>query len=321
MSRFKQINFGRIKTIPVKQRNDKFSIAQMAKPVRAADAALFFDSLPGCLKAADLIEFILSVVQARKENRPFHLLMGAHVVKVGLSPVIIDLMATRAVTGISMNSAGLIHDLELAFNGSTSEDVLSGLEDGSFGMAAESGRVFAGIVALADRKSIGLGEAAGVFINSRRATFREISLFAAADRMNIPATVHIAIGTDIVHQHKSFKAAPAAEASYRDFKILANILADADQGGAVANIGSAVILPEVFLKALSVARNIKKHKRFITTANFDMISHYRPTMNVVSRPTLTGGKGFNFIGHHEIMIPLLAWGLKTYLTEHNQETE
>ena len=137
-------------------------------------------------------------------------------------------------------------------------------------------------------------------------------MLAAADRLDIPATVHIAVGTDIIHQHKSFRAGPAAEASYRDFRILANILLEADRGGVVANIGSAVIMPEVFLKALSVARNVKKYRRNITTANFDMINHYRPHMNVVSRPTEAGGRGFNFIGHHEIMIPLLAWGIKSY---------
>lgn len=314
MKRFKQADLNRVRTISLANRKSMAGISSFGKVGGFREAKKFFDSLPRFLRASDLIEFIKHVAASRRKGFPFHILMGAHVVKVGLSPIIIDLLKKGIVTGMSLNSAGLIHDLEVAFNGETSEHVGSGLEDGTFGMAEETGRLFAGVVKFARENSVGLGEAAGTFINRSKAKYKKYSLFASADKYNIPATVHLAIGADIVNQLNSFEAGPAAEASYRDFKILANILIDADRDGVVANIGSAVIMPEVFLKALTVARNLRKGKTNITTANFDMISHYRPMMNVVSRPTAKGGRGFNFIGHHEIMIPLLAMGLKAYIS-------
>jgi hypothetical protein len=313
MSRFKQANLSKVKTISLANRKSKAEVASFGRLYNAASAKGFFESLPDYLKAADLMEFIGRVGKARKLGFPFHLMMGAHVIKVGLSPLIIELIERKIVTGISLHSAGLIHDLELAFAGKTSEDVAIGLNDGSFGMSRQTAELFADVVTLAEKYSLGLGEAAGRFINEKRARYKKYSLLAFADKMAVPATVHLVIGTDIVAQHSVYKAGPAAEASYRDFKILANLLMDADKGGVIANIGSAVILPEVFLKALTIARNLKRQKSNLTTANFDMISHYRPIMNVVSRPTETGGKGFNFIGHHEIMIPLLAWGLISYI--------
>ena len=292
MSRFEQVDLDKVKSVSLARRRSKAEISSFAKICNSYSAKEFLNTLPKFLKATDLVEFIERVVVARKRDFPVHLMLGAHVIKVGLSPIIIDLIENRIVTGISMNSAGLIHDLELAFIGKTSEDVAEGLRDGSFGMSALTGEWFAEVVNLADK----------------------YSLFACADKFNIPATVHIVIGTDIVHQQSTFNPGLAAEASYRDFKILANLLIKADRGGVVANLGSAVILPEVFLKALTVARNLKKQKSNLTTANFDMIYHYRPMMNVVKRPTESGGRGFNFIGHHEIMIPLLAWGLKSYIS-------
>ena len=312
MSRFKEIDIGGVKTVSLGRRPSKAGIKAFGSRAPLAGARGFFDSLPDFLKASDLKEFIGRVLAARRRRRPFQVMMGAHVIKVGLSPVIIDLMKADVVTGLSFNSAGLIHELELAFTGKTSEDVAAGLADGSFGMAARTGRLFGEVAALAGEEGIGLGEAAGVYINRRKAPFRAYSLLAAADRYGCPATIHIAIGTDIVDQQPGFDPAAAAEASYRDFKILAEILTVADGGGVVANIGSAVLLPEVFLKALTVARNIKKQKCNLTTANFDMIMHYRPTENVVRRPTQIGGRGYSFIGHHELMIPLLAWGLKAF---------
>jgi len=318
MSDFKQADLKKVKTIKIKTRRNKADIKAFGRPCRSTDAGEFLDSLPGYLKANDLKEYLKRVASSREKNLPFHLLMGAHVIKVGLSPVIIDLIGNEIVTGLSFNSAGLIHDLELAFNGRTSEDVQTGLEDGTFGMAEETGRWFSEVVNLADNKKIGLGEAAGIYINGKKAKYREYSMFAAANKYDIPATVHLVIGTDIVQQQASFKPGPAAEASYRDFKILSQICIALDKGGSAANIGSAVVLPEVFLKALTIARNLKKQKSNITTANFDMINHYRPLANVVNRPTSRGGRGFNFIGHHEIMIPLLAWGLKSYIFEHKK---
>jgi hypothetical protein len=295
----------------VARRRNKATPDGFGLPLSASvQTGRFFDSLPKYLKAADLIEFLELVAKARAKGRPFHLLMGAHPIKVGLSPIIIDLMKREIVTGLSFNGAGLIHDLELAFFGGTSEDVQEGLSDGSFGMVTQTAELYATICDLAVTRRIGLGEAAGCYIEHCRAPHRDISLFAAAERLHLPATVHLGIGTDIVSQHPEFDGARAGEASHRDFRILASVCVDLDRGGVLANIGSAVMLPEVFLKALTVARNLHPGKSRLTTANFDMIEHYRPRVNVVTRPTKGAGKGFNFVGHHEIMIPLLAWGLK-----------
>jgi hypothetical protein len=315
MGRYKEADLNRVRTISVTNRKSRAEVSTFGRPLDRNGANRFLNSLPEYLKANDFKAFMNSVAEARRRGCPFHLMMGAHVIKVGLSPIIIDLMKRRIVTGLSLNSAGLIHDVELAFYGKTSEDVAAGLIDGTFGMARETGRLFAEIVKHSERKSLGLGEAAGELINSQKAKYRKYSLLASADTLGIPATVHVVVGTDIVNQQAFYDAGATAEASYRDFKILANLLIDADCGGAVANIGSAVILPEVFLKALTVARNLKKQKSALVTANFDMITHYRPTMNVVKRPAEAGGTGYNFVGHHEIMIPLLAWGLKAYITK------
>jgi len=321
MTNFKQVDISKVKTVSLKRRKSKAntkSFGQVYNSKNKRSGKKFFESLPKFLKAEQLIEFINRVVLSRKKGLPFHVMMGAHSIKVGLNPIFIDLMEQKIITGLSLNSAGLIHDLELSFVGQTSEDVSAGLKDGTFGMAEETGLMFAGVVELAAGESIGLGEAAGKYINRSKAKFKKYSLFANADKLGLPVTVHVAIGTDIVAQQSSFSPGPTAEASYRDFKILSNILIEADRGGVVANIGSAVLLPEVFLKALTVARNLVKSKCKITTANFDMINHYRPLTNVVKRPTENGGRGFNFTGHHEIMIPLLAWGLKSYINKIKQ---
>lgn len=304
-------DLGRVKRYPYKKRLNKVNLDLLGKPYARAGIDGFLESLPKTLRAAELVEYIDLVVAARRKNRPFQLLMGAHVIKVGLTPIIIDLMKRGIATGVSFNGAGVIHELELAFFGGTSEDVLDGLKDGSFGMVEETGQMFAAVCELASAEGIGLGQATGRFINHQKARCRNVSIFAIADKLGLPATVHVSIGTDIVAQHPEYDAALAGEASHHDFRVLATICSDIDRGGAVANIGSAVLLPEVFLKALTVARNLKRGMSALTTANFDMISHYRPTVNIVRRPTDGAGKGFNFVGHHEIMIPLLAWGLKT----------
>lgn len=309
-SKFSGVDLNKVKTVSLGKRPSKVSFKALGKVCASGEAGEFFDSLPHFLKADDLRELIELIKRARQRGLPFHVMLGAHVIKVGLSPIIIDLIKSDIITGLSFNSAGLIHDLELAFAGKTSEDVQAGIYDGSFGMSAETAEMFAGVIEQAEKHDLGLGEAAGQYVDIRKAPYRKYSLFAAAAEKNIPATVHLAIGTDIVQQLPAFRPGPAAEASYRDFKILAGIMHDADRGGVVANIGSAVLLPEVFLKALTIARNIKKQTRKLNTANFDMIHQYRPLVNVVQRPTQGAGKGFNFVGHHEIMIPLLAWGLK-----------
>jgi hypothetical protein len=309
-AKLQPIDLNRVKRYPLARRTNKTEVSAFGRPLKKIRGVDFFESLPDFLKAADLKEFISLVIKARKQDFPFHLLMGAHIIKVGLSPVIIDLMKHSLVTGLSFHGAAVIHDLELAFFGGTSEDVQAGLLDGSFGMTRDTAKLFAELCELADRNKIGLGEATGHFINEAKAKHRKLSIFGMAHQIGLPVTVHIGVGTDIVCQHPEYNAARAATASYLDFRILCSLCRTIDRGGVVANIGSAVILPEVFLKALTVARNVSRGKSRLVTANFDMITHYRPTENVVKRPTFKAGKGFNFVGHHEIMVPLLAWGLK-----------
>lgn len=308
-------DLNRVRRYSIKQRANKTHIASFGRPIDAsAGIETFLESLPDFLKATDFKDFIALVVKARRTDKPFHILLGAHTIKVGLSPVFIDLMRRHIVTGLSFNGAGLIHDLELAFYGGTSEDVLVGLQDGSFGMVEETGNFYAEVCNLAAAEGLGLGEACGVFINRKKARNRHLSVFAVAQELGLPITVHVGIGTDIVNQHPVYDAGKAADASFRDFRILCSLCSLIDRGGVVANIGSAVVLPEVFLKALTVARNLHPGgKSRLTTANFDMIEHYRPMVNVVTRPTFNAGKGFSFVGHHELMVPLLAWGLKARL--------
>lgn len=303
-----------VRTVPVKKRANKVRVGDMANPLSPTGADKFLASLPNQLKASDLREFIKLVVSAHKKHLPHHWMMGAHVIKVGLSPLVIDLMKRGLVTGVSFNGAGVIHDLELAFWGGTSEDVQSGLADGSFGMARETAEYYGQVLNFADKRNFGLGEAAGAFIRARKAPHAKLSILAEAQRLGLPATIHIGIGSDIVAQHPAFSGALAGELSHFDFRRLATVLAEADKGGVVCNIGSAAVLPEVFLKALTVARNLAGKKVSslgkIITANFDMQNHYRPHTNVVTRPTQQTGRGFEFFGHHEIMLPLLAWTLK-----------
>lgn len=308
--RIKPADLSKVKTYSIKKRATKTKIKSFAKPIDLNSPSAFFDTLPKFLKASDLNEFIQLTYKARKKNKPFHLLLGAHTIKVGLTPILIDLMEHDIVTGISFNCAGLIHDIELAFYGGTSEDVQAGLIDGSFGMVRETAEMFSEIVKYASSEEIGLGEAGGKYINSNKAKYRSLSIFAQADTLGCPATIHIGIGTDTIAQHANYDGAKLGAASHIDFRIMATICKDINRGGVIANIGSAVLLPEVFLKALTVARNLSSGKNALTSANFDMITHYRPTENILNRPTKNAGKGFNFVGHHEIMIPLLVWGLK-----------
>ncbi len=311
LKKFELADLSKVKRQGSPRRANRTNISQFGRQEKK-NGSDFFESLPRFLKVNELDEFVGRVVKARRKGRPFHLMLGAHTIKVGLSPVIIDLMKRGLVTGLSFNSAGLIHELELSFFGGTSEDVQAGLEDGSFGMVRQTAELFDSVCQLAVTDNIGLGRAAGVFIRKENAPYRNVSLFGQAFGMKLPVTVHVGIGTDIVAQHPEFDAAAAATGSHSDFRLLASICSEIDRGGAVANIGSAVILPEVFLKALTVARNLGhgRYKSNLTTANFDMIHQYRPAQNIVNRPTAKSGKGYNFVGHHEIMIPLLAWALR-----------
>ena len=233
--------------------------------------------------------------------------MGAHVLKVGLAPVVIDLMERGFITTVALNGAGIVHDFETAIAGQTSEEVDVVLGSGEFGMARETGEEINRAITLGDRDGLGLGASVGRYISRRRGTkFKRFSILAAAWRLRIPATVHVAIGTDIVHMHPSCDPAAVGRASYLDFRILAGQVARLGGGGVYLNIGSAVLLPEVFLKAVTLARNLGHKTADFTTANFDFIQGYRPITNVVNRPTQGVGRGYSLTGHHEIMIPLLA---------------
>jgi hypothetical protein len=312
MSRYTKIDLSRIKTYSIRGRKSKAQISDFAKPPEpGVGAADFLKSLPRCLKAEDLRALVQLILKAKRKNKPIIFMLGAHPIKCGLSPVLIDLMKNGFITSLSTNGAGAIHDLEIAFWGKTSEEVEKGIDDGSFGMARETSEIFNQISSFAGQNDLGLGEALGKRMLQLKAGFKKHSLLASAYKLNVPACVHVGFGTDIVHQHPNFDPATTGKATHTDFQILAHQVSRLNNGGVVLHFGSAVILPEVFLKALSVARNVKGKVGNFTTANFDMIQHYRPNVNVVLRPTQKSGKGFSFTGHHEIMIPLLVWALKS----------
>lgn len=311
MSPYKQIDLARIKTIPLSSRKSKTQVKDFAQPSSKNDRIDdFLRQLPKYFKVNDLYELLKAIRQAKDKDKPVIFMFGAHIVKLGLSPIIIDLMKNKFVTFLSTNGAGAIHDFEIGMWGKTSEDVKGGLKRGTFGMSEQTSRLFNQISKCSIDAEQGLGEGIGQFLIQSKAKFRKYSLLAAAFELKIPATVHVGIGTDIVHQSPHFDPAATGKATFTDFKILAEEVSRLNNGGVVLHFGSAVILPEVFLKALSVARNIKGKVENFTTANFDMIQHYRPNMNVVLRPTQGSGKGYSFTGHHEIMLPLLAWTLK-----------
>jgi len=266
------------------------------------------EGLPGLLGAADLRAAVAATDRARAKNRTILWGFGAHLIKVGLAPLIVDLMERGFVSGVLMNGAGCVHDLELAMMGRTSEDVAPALDDGSFGMAKETAEQLNGAIAAGARDGLGMGAAVGRELLEGRYPHKQRSVLATATRLEIPVTVHAAIGTDIHHMHPSADGAALGETSYRDFELLTRLVATLE-GGVLFNIGSAVILPEVFLKALALARNLGHKVQRFTTVNLDFIRHYRPTVNVVERPTRQGGRGISLVGHHEILVPLLAAAL------------
>jgi hypothetical protein len=309
MSKHKRANISNVKTNSIKNRHSKVSPKDFATPIDARSASFvsFAESLPNILQAAELRGLVDDIVTARKKGLPVILMMGAHVIKVGLSPLIVDLVKRNIITAIAMNSAAAIHDVETAMWGQTSEDVAANMMDGSFGMAKETGEFINGTLTAAFRESDrGYGEALGKKLLELSAPKASLSVLATCYSLNIPITVHAAIGTDIIHQQPTMDGAATGELTFRDFRTLCELCKDLVGGGVVLNIGSAVLMPEVFLKALTVARNLGAPAKGFTTAVFDMNVHYRPTMNVQQRPTQDGGKGLYFVGHHEIMVPLLA---------------
>jgi hypothetical protein len=311
MTQYQKIDLNKVKTYSIKKRPSKTQIKNFGGPLSSeSDVSDFLESLPKCLKADDFKNLLNSIVKAKHRGKPIIFMCGAHVIKCGLSPVLIDLMQNGFVSLLATNGAGAIHDFEIAFWGKTSEEVERSIQDGSFGMAKETAEIFNQVSSFAQKQNMGLGEAIGKKIGELKPKFGKYSLLANAFKLRIPVTVHVAFGTDIVHQHPNFDPSATGRATHIDFEILANEVSKLNNGGMVLHFGSAVILPEVFLKALSVARNIKGRIENFTTANFDMIQHYRPNLNLVLRPTQRSGQGFSFSGHHEIMLPLLAWALK-----------
>ncbi len=299
----------RVRTVPARRRRSKVRQRDEALPHRpGASFAEFLDRLPPLLGAADLRAAIDAAARARRGRRPLLWGLGAHVIKVGLAPIFVDLLERGLVSGIAMNGAGCVHDLELAWMGKTSEDVASALDDGSFGMARETAEALNAAIAAGAAQGLGMGAAVGREILEGRYPHKERSVLATAARLDVPVTVHAAIGTDIHHMHPSADGAALGETSLRDFETLTALVARLE-GGVFLNVGSAVILPEVFLKALALARNLGHRVRRFTTVNLDFIRHYRPQVNVVERPTRLGGRGISLVGHHEILVPLLAAGL------------
>ena len=306
----KPIDLSGIETYPLASRPSKVTVRDFARPLsdeEACAAAVLIDSLPNILAADSLRAVASAIVSARERNRPIIWGAGGHVIKTGLAPILIDLMRRGFVSAIAMNGSGIIHDFEIAVAGWTSEDVDSALGSGAFGKAEQTGRMINQAIKEGVRNDCGAGESVGAMLVEAKPEFAEYSILHEAWRMKIPVTAHITIGTDIIHIHPHADGAAIGSASYRDFLLFTSLVRDLDDGGVYINLGSAVTMPEVFLKAVTVIRNLGYPLRNFTTANFDFIQHYRPLANVVRRPVADGaGKGYSITGHHELMIPLLA---------------
>ena len=335
------IDLKRLTRYRLSRRKSKVAWKTFAKVTpQGSSFRTFFDGLPRILAGESLHRLVEAIAQARKRGKPVIALLGAHVLKVGLSPLIVDWIERGVVTALATSGAGIIHDFELSLQGKTSEEVAEALADGSFGMAEETADGLNGAIRQGAREGLGLGESVGRAIEKSRFRFKKLSLFAACWRKRIPATVHVAIGTDIIHQHPSCDGAAVGETSLTDFRKLTQAVAGLGEGGVapppdpgpsgrppkavppsatgagggvVLNIGSAVILPEVFLKTVSTCRNLGYPVKGFTAANLDMIQHYRPHQNILLRPTALGGQKINLIGHHEILLPLLYAALNERL--------
>jgi hypothetical protein len=296
----------KIKTYSLRERKSKVRIEELASPFpKDGGFRDFVASLPHLLAAKQFRDVAAAVVQARRQQRPVMLAMGAHPIKVGLTPVIIDLMERGIITSLHLNGAGIVHDFELALIGQTSEDVDREILTGAFGMAEETGSMINSAIKAGAAAGMGIGRAVGELVKNGEFPYKDKSCLAAATRLNVPVTVHVAIGTDIIHMHPSFDGMATGAAAQRDFHTYCSLVSDLE-GGVYINLGSAVLLPEIFLKAVTLCRNLGHPLKHFTTVNMDFIQHYRPTTNVVRRPTHGGGRGIALTGHHEIMFPLLA---------------
>jgi hypothetical protein len=309
MTEYREADLSRLKTVPIAGRRNKVDATLLAHPPGADFSfAAFWESLPDILAAKDL-RFVADRLTDAAGKKGVVVMIGGHVIKVGLGPMLIALMRRGVITHVAMNGSAAIHDFELAAYGGTSEDVAAGLKDGTFGMADETGKDMNAAMAAGAQNQWGAGEALGRLLKDRKALpGREASVLLACQELGVPCTVHAALGAEITHQHPSADGAAIGATSHRDFKRLAGSLPALDQGGVVLNLGSAVMMPEVFLKALTIARNLNAGRPTgFTAVDCDMQRHYRPRVNVVERPTLEGGRGIQLTGHHEILIPLLCW--------------
>ncbi|HEX5431554.1 MAG TPA: hypothetical protein VFW83_06285 [Bryobacteraceae bacterium] len=311
MSRYSEtpLSFEGLKTVPIEARGGKVRVEDFARPYRkGGGAGAWLDSLPKILAGDSLRGVVEALQRARLQKRAILWGMGGHVVKCGLADVLLDLMRRGWITGFVMNGAASIHDFEIAIAGQTSEDVEAVLPDGRFGAAEETGREMNLAIAEGDREELGMGEALGKRLETlAKPEFAPHSILLEAYRAAIPVTVHVAVGTDTPHTHPAADAAAIGAATHRDFRLLCSLARGLDRGGVYLNVGSAVVLPEVFLKAVSVVRNLGHALAGFTTVNFDFLQHYRPKVNVVERPhARSGGRGFAITGHHELLLPLLA---------------
>jgi hypothetical protein len=316
----READLKKIQTVPVRRRPNKVSADEFAKPPEQDRSFhAFVASLPDILVARDFRRVVEAIVGAARKRRAVVAMLGGHVVKTGLSPLLGALMERDVVTHIAMNGSAAIHDFEIARFGATSEDVAAGLKDGTFGMADETGREMNEAFITGSAREAGMGEALAEALAASKLVHPELSILLSARRHSVPITVHAAIGAEVIHQHPTANGAAIGDTSHRDFRRLAHSLVTLHDGGVVLNVGSAVIMPEVFLKALTIARNLNdgKPQNFVT-CDLDMLRHYRPRMNVVQRPTMHGGQGYEITGHHEIMVPLLIWAVLDRLGETRQ---
>jgi hypothetical protein len=306
---YRQFDLSGIRTYPLASRRSKARVDQFASPYRAGSGLTgLLASMPSLLGAADFAAVVRAMAAARRNGRAIIWGLGAHVFKTGLSPILIDLIDRGCVSAIAINGAGVIHDFELAWSGGTSEDVDAALGPGEFGMAEETATLLNRAIVDGIARGDGLGQSVGAFLCDSRPPFESYSVIARACRAAVPVTVHVAMGTDIIHMHPAASGAAIGEGSLRDFRYFTSAVAQL-AGGVYLNCGSAVILPEVFLKAVAIARNQGASLDGITTVNLDFLRHYRPLTNVVTRPTQGIGTGYSITGHHEILIPLLAAAL------------
>jgi hypothetical protein len=306
---YEEFDLSAVKTYPLRSRHSKVSLAQFATPYKEGSGVRgLITSLPALLAAQDFKDVVAAIVSAKAAGNAIVWGLGAHVLKTGLSPILVDLMERGFVSAIATNGAGIIHDFEIALSGGTSEDVDATLGPGTFGMAEETGTQLNHAINEGVAAGLGLGQSVGRYLDAAKPAFAQISVAATAWRLRIPVTVHVAIGTDIIHMHPRASGAAIGEGSLRDFKYFVSTVARLG-GGVYLNCGSAVVLPEVFLKAVAIARNDGRSLDGLTTVNLDFLRHYRPLTNVVTRPTAGTGKGYALTGHHELLMPLLAAAL------------